>query len=167
MNMEFRPIKGDEAESAYRIICDATEWLRRKKIKQWTEPLPRQVFDARQSRDENYGLFADGVLSVSMSLILESVPYWEKEIGPSPVWWLCTLATSVNRKGEGLGEEAVRRACQHLKNKGVGLLWLDCVMEGDFLQNYYFRLGFATVAEKTIDFPKCGRTGMVLMKIIL
>jgi GNAT superfamily N-acetyltransferase len=167
MNLEFRNIQAGEAEQAYRLICDVTAWLLSKDIRQWTAPLPRDVFDSRQVKGENYGLFNDGIPVVFMSLLFEPALHWKEEVGVEPRWWLCTLATAVGSRGKGLGEQAVRLACGHLRDRGAKELWLDCVRGNGFLPDYYARLGFVIVSEKTIDFPKCGRTGMVLMKRIL
>ena len=163
----FRQIRSGETGQAYRIICDVTAWLLSKNIRQWTAPLAREVFDSRQSKGENYGLFVGGKPVVFLSLLFGPALHWKEEIGAEPRWWLCTLATAVKQKGQGLGEEAVRQACQYLGTKEVNELYLDCVKGNGFLPEYYTRLGFVAISEKIIDFPKCGRTEMVLMKCAL
>jgi hypothetical protein len=162
MKTEFRRIDNSEIDEAYSIVCQRTDWLNSTGLKQWTEPLPKSVFDNRQKSGQNFGLFCNDQLVVFLSLVKESIPYWQKEIGNADVWWLTTLASSIDFLGKNLGETAVGRAINFLKGKNVTTLYLDCV-EG-FLPMYYGRIGFKKIIQKDIDFPKCGLSHMVLMK---
>jgi ribosomal protein S18 acetylase RimI-like enzyme len=163
-SLEFRRISESEREQAYSIICQRTEWLHSKRIKQWTEPLPREEFDKRQRDGDNYGLFVSGRLAVFLSLVKERLPYWDNETNQTEVWWLTTLATAIDFSGQRLGPMAVQKALERLRQNGQKSLYLDCERGNGFLSNYYGKLGFDIVAEKGILFPKCGLSHMVLMK---
>ena len=162
MKTEFRKINNTEADGAYSIICQRTDWLNSKGIKQWTEPLPKPVFDNRQKSGQNFGLFCNDQLAVFLSLVKESIPYWQEGIGNADVWWLTTLASSVDSSGQDLGHITVRQAVDFLDGKNVTTLYLDCI--DGFLPVYYERIGFRRIVQKDIDFPKCGLSHMILMK---
>ncbi len=162
--VQFRRISESEKEQAYSVICQRTEWLRSKKIRQWTDPLFREEFDQRQRAGNNFGLFKDGHLVVFLSLVKERSPYWGNETDQKQVWWLTTLAAAIDFSGQKLGEIAVTKAVEYLRQNGEKSLYLDCPEGNGFLPNYYGRLGFSIVIEKDIVFPKCGLSHMVLMK---
>ena len=162
--MEFRRITPCEAERAYNIICETVDWLRSKSIKQWTEPIPRDVFERRQQKGENFGLVVDGSLVAVLSLIQDSLAYWSKETGAKTTRWLCTLATANDFRGRGLGRMAVLKALEHLRDSGADELFLDCAYENGFLPGFYRSLGFQLVTRKVINWPKCGPMEMALMK---
>lgn len=161
---EFRSISESEKEQAYLIICQRAEWLHSKRIKQWTKPLPREEFDKRQRNGSNYGLFVRGRLAVFLSLLKERLPYWDHETNQTEVWWLTTLATAIDFSGQKLGQIAVKKALEYLRQNGQKCLYVDCEKGNGFLPNYYGKLGFDIVIEKDIVFPKCGLSHMVLMK---
>ncbi len=160
----FRNISDAEKEHAYSIICRRTDWLNKRNIKQWTEPLPYDEFEKRQAKGENFGLFEGNTLTVFLSLVKTCHPYWRQETCQKQTWWLETLASGIEFSGKELGTIAVGRAVDYLKTPGEQGLYLDCVKGAGFLPDYYGRLGFHVVAEKNIDFPKCGLTHMILMK---
>ena len=159
---EFKEIDNSRAEEAYSIVCQRTNWLHSKGIKQWSEPLPKPIFDDRQKNGQNFGLFCNAQLAVFLSLIKEGIPYWQEEIGDADVWWLTTLTSSIDFSGRKLGQVAVRQAIDFLEGKSITTLYLDCI--DGFLPKYYERIGFKKVIQKDIDFPKCGLSHMVLMK---
>ncbi len=164
MPIIFRQISDkSEIETAYSIICERTKWLNARKIKQWTEPLPRAEFDQRQAKGENYGLFQDNKLAAFLSLLNYPNPYWKDELGMIPECWLETLATALDFSGQEIGKKAVMKAINCLQGQGQSRLFLDCVKLNNFLPNYYSEVGFKKVGEKDILYPKCGLTRMVLM----
>ena len=163
-NMRFRKVRPSEADHAYSIICETVEWLRSKNIKQWTEPLPREVFDSRQLNGENFALVLDGSLAVVLSIVKESPTQWLAETKGRAVWWLCTLATANQFRGRDLGRVAVERAIEHVRREGVEELFLDCPYGNGFLPWFYESLGFECAHRKIVDWPKCGPTDMVLMR---
>ena len=161
---EFRRILDDEVEKAYSIICARTDWLNSKGIKQWTEPLPRNVFDDRQRNGDNYGLFKGNDICAIISIVKTCVPWWADETNNEPKWWFETLATRIEFAGMRLGEETIKRAIGQMRSTGSDCVYADCVKGDGFLQQYYEELGFITILEKEIEFPKCGLLKMILMK---
>ena len=164
---EFRRILENEKEQAYLMICQRTEWLQSRKIRGWSESLPREEFDKRQRNGNNFGLFKGGRLAVFLSLLKARLPYWDNETNQMEAWWLTTLTTAIDFSGQKLGEMAVKKAVEHLRQNGQKSLYLDCVKGDGFLPDYYGKLGFNVVIEKDIVFPKCGLSHMVLMKYAL
>ena len=84
--MIFRKIYNEEKETAYKIICDVTKWLNSRNTKQWSEPLPKVVFDERQTNNENYGLIINNEVAVFLSLILNNDKYWREELNNRSVY---------------------------------------------------------------------------------
>ena len=165
-NLEFRKLCDSEFDQAYAIICDAVDWLSSKNIRQWTVPLPRKVFLTRQRRGQNYALICDDVLAVILSLVKESSPHWLDQTGSMACWWLSTVATASDFRGQGLGHKAVQQANDYLCEIGAGEVYLDCVHGDGFLRTYYESLRFALLDRKTIEYPT-GLFDMVLMKCLL
>ena len=163
INPIFRQITPVEAESAYSIICETVKWMHTRGIRQWTESLPKAVYEKRLRDGENFGLFVDSTVVVVLSLIQEAPAHWAEETGGTRLDWLCTLATGNAFRGRKLGEFAVRKAIETNRNAGINALYLDCARENGFLPNYYQSLGFQTICSKIIHWPKCGPQEMVLM----
>ena len=165
-NLEFRKLCDSEFDQAYAIICDAVVWLLSKNIRQWTVPLPREVFLARQRNGWNYALTYDGVLAVILSLLKEASPHWRDQTGPAECWWLSTVTTASDFRGQGLGRHAIQEAKAHLCSIGAETIYLDCVPGDGFLPKYYESLNFEFLAHKTIEYPT-GLFDMVLMSCSL
>jgi RimJ/RimL family protein N-acetyltransferase len=157
----FRLLTDAEEEDGYQIICDTVEWLRSKDIDLWRQPLPREVYAARQQRGENYGLFADGQLAAIVSLAKGVPDYWREQATASDPVWLCTLATATTFRGRGLGREAVTEAVRLVRGREV---YLDC--KPGWLVAYYESLGFIALQQKTmrLEHGPCGPIDTVLMR---
>ncbi|MFA6135255.1 MAG: hypothetical protein WC869_14685 [Phycisphaerae bacterium] len=112
--MELRAIQDNQAEAGYEVICQAVEWMKWRGISQWSSPLPREVYDKRQGRGENYALFVDGRPAVVLALPRLRKSHWDDLIGPGVRMWLATLATARDFHGQGYGAAAVGRACELL-----------------------------------------------------
>ena len=57
--MIFRKLKPLELESGYKIICDASNWLNERGIRQWITPLPKEIYYAGHESEQNFGLFLE------------------------------------------------------------------------------------------------------------
>lgn len=159
----LRQLTNDETVAGHKIIMDAFEWLKAKKIRQWIVEFPYSSYAKRQEQGFNFGLFCDGELAVVLSLVDNRPVCWETHLPNKNVWWLCTMATAQHFHGRQLGEQAVLQASAYLKNKSAGNLYLDCV-NGHFLPQFYQKLGFAEVTRKDIAYPSGNTFEMVLMK---
>jgi N-acetylglutamate synthase-like GNAT family acetyltransferase len=160
---EFRRVRDEELDEAYAIIVEATEWLNARGIRQWTVPLPRDAYATAHARGENYALTCDGEIAVVVSLVRHASRHWTHEIGGSERLWLRTLATARKHAGGQLGRRAVEASKIHLRQTGIGEVYLDCVRGGGFLPRYYESLGFCTIARKDVVYPT-GVFDMVLMR---
>src|SRR5271154_432243 len=100
----IRALRHDEVDAAYEIQLQACAWLKQKGVRQWLSPKPRAVYDARQEKGENYGLFLGDSLVATMALSFEAHPYWLEELGGEPRWWLHSLAVAPGFRGRRLGE---------------------------------------------------------------
>ena len=163
----FRKINANEFESAYDIICDTVEWLKTKNIRQWTDPVPRNVYERRQLNEENYALFINRGITVVLSIVYDFADHWLEEIKTDKkVHWLCTIATAGNHRGNNFGRRAISEAIKFLKSKNADQLYLDCVWEQGFLPDYYQSFGFELIHRKVINWPKCGPQEMALMRYV-
>jgi ribosomal protein S18 acetylase RimI-like enzyme len=149
----FSRLPDDQADVAYRIVCDAVEWLASRGIRQWTHPLPRDEWKKRQHSGENHGLTCDGKLAVVLSLIRETHPYWNQQLGADAHWWLSTVTTAPAFRGRRMGRRAIQEAAAFLRDDGADRLHVDCVHGEGFLPGYYESLGFDLVARRDIEYP--------------
>ena len=165
-DFEFRLLNVSEAKQAYVVLCETVEWLREKNIRLWENPLPPEVYFARQNRDENFGLLADGELAAIVSLT--DVPsYWADCVSKADARWLCTLATANRFRGRGLGRRAVEMAGDWLAAQGQSALYLDC--KPGFLERFYAGLGFEALEKRELVLnyaSPCGAIEAVLMRRI-
>jgi len=162
-NPSLRALRDDEVDTAYEFQLQACAWLKRKGVRQWLSPKPRAVYDARQERGENHGLYMDDRLAATMALSFEVHPYWREEIGAEPRWWLHTLVVAPGFRGRRVGEEAVSAAVALIRSRGAGDLFLDCGTDG-VLPAYYGRLGFDVLAQKDITYPSGNTYPITLMR---
>jgi ribosomal protein S18 acetylase RimI-like enzyme len=159
----LRALRNDEVDAAYEIQLQACAWLKQKGVRQWLSPKPRAVYDARQEKGENYGLYLGGSLAAAMALSFEVHPYWREALGAEPRWWLHTLAVAPGFRGKRVGEEAVEYAVALVRSRAAGDLFLDCGTDG-VLPAYYGRLGFETLAQKDITYPSGNTYPITLMR---
>jgi GNAT superfamily N-acetyltransferase len=160
---QFRVLLPDEIDAGMAIITDVTDWLLSKGVRQWMQPLPREIYAHRHQRGENYGLFVDGELAAVVSLIDERPAYWEEWLPNTPFRWLATLASSRRYKGQGLGAVAIGKAEQFLTQHAIREIYLDCVYSDGTLPEFYESLGYEQIARKDQTFST-GTFDSVLMK---
>ncbi len=159
----FRRLRANEFDAAYRILTEVSEWLTGKGIRQWARALPREVYQTRQARGENYGLFADKELAAVVSLLEERPEYWQSFLPESNFKWLATLASARKFSGQKLGELAMSEAEHFLRQEGLGEIYLDCVYNDGTLPRFYASLGYREIARKEVSFS-WGTLDSVLMK---
>ena len=160
----LRRLASSEADSGYTVYLEAFRWLNDQGIRQWLVPQRRDIFDRRQSRGENHGLFIGEDLAVVLSLVQGAPAEWTDVISERETWWLHNLATAQKFRGRRLGALAVKMACEHLVKAGVNVVYLDCVAVAGFLPAFYARLGFAKIIERSIAYPSGNSFPMVLMR---
>ena len=148
----FRRLHDDEVDAALAIITEVTDWLATKGVRQWSEPLPRDVYEQRQEHGENYGLLVDQELAAVVSLIEFRPDYWSEYLPKTPFKWMATLASSRKFKGQKLGELAISEAEHFVTVEGLPAIYLDCVYGQGTLPEFYPWLGYQAVARKDLTF---------------
>jgi GNAT superfamily N-acetyltransferase len=158
---EFRRLAPDDEESGYGVLAATVGWLAEQGIGLWENPLPRDLYCARQQHGRNFGLFDGEALAVIVSLLPDLPAYWHERASAEPVMWLATLATHPEHMGRGLGAETVEAACRYAANEGVCWMYLDC--KPGFLVGYYQKLSFEVVRCECVQTPY-GTFETVLMR---
>lgn len=147
-NYSFRRLRSTDFERAYEIVTEVTAWLKSKGIRQWHAPLPREYYEKRHDRGENYGLFVDGELAAVVSLLAERPDYWADVLPEGNFRWLATLAAGRKYSGQKLGELAMSEAEHFLAQEGIAEIYLDCVYNTGKLPQFYASLGYREVLRK-------------------
>lgn len=160
---QFRALEADEIDAGMAIITEVTDWLLSKGVRQWLQPLPRDLYAQRHARGENFGLFVDGELAAVVSLIDERPVYWKEWLPTTPFRWLATLASSRRYKGQGLGAVTIGKAEQHLTQHAIREVYLDCVYGDGTLPDFYESLGYEQISRQEQAFP-AGTFDAVLLK---
>lgn len=163
VNYQFRRLKPDELDAGLAIITEVTDWLLSKGIRQWAQPLPREVYAERHAKGENYGVFADDALAAVVTLMEHRPDYWKRWLPNTPYKWMATLASSRKYKGQRLGELAIGEAEHFLALEGIPAIYLDCVYGDGTLPEFYTWLGYQAVARETLTFP-WGTYDSILMR---
>ena len=160
----LRQLASSEADFGYAVYLEAFRWLNDKGIRQWLVPQRRALYDSRQKRGENFGLFIGRDLAVVLSLVQGTPAEWADVISEPETWWLHNLAAAQACRGRRLGALAVKMACEHLVEAGINAVYLDCVDVAGFLPAFYERLGFAKVSKRSITYPSGNSFPLVLMR---
>jgi hypothetical protein len=147
-NLTFRQLEPHEVDAGYAVLLDVFGWMQHQGIRQWSRPLPREIYDQRHARGENFGLFAGGGIDCIVSLVRGIPEHWHAEVPRHDAMWLATLAC--RRHGQGLGRTTVGRALAWQRDFGEKEVYLDC--KRGVLDLYYAELGFARVVDKMLVF---------------
>jgi hypothetical protein len=140
--MDFRQIGPEHFEAAHAIVVEVTDWLNGKGIKQWSRPVPEDIYRERHDRGENHGLFVEGRLAVVMSLSQAVPDRWPGFAPPEPFRWLGTMAVSRANDTAGHGPNALAAAEDYLRTRGIAAVYLDCVRGNGFLPRFYSENGY-------------------------
>jgi predicted N-acetyltransferase YhbS len=162
----FRRLAPAEIDSAYSIVCGATNWLLGNGIQQWLKPYPAHLYSKRHENGQNYGLLVGDELAVVVSLIASKPVEWCEVLPESDVMWLATLASSPRFKGQNLGGLTLDNAESYLRQQGNTQVWLDCFYGQGFLPQYYETHGYQPVARKLLDSPHGPYDSMLMMKTL-
>ena len=163
MDCEFRQLREDEFDAAYKVVCNDVAWMLSKGITQWPRPIPEKVYRRRHATGQNHGLFVGGELAVVVTLMKNHRPAeWSDHLPEKSFTYLATLASDPGHKGQGLGKLAVAKAEDLLRQQGQTMIVLDCCCGVGFLPGYYQSLGYCPLHQMTIDYPT-GAVKSVLM----
>jgi GNAT superfamily N-acetyltransferase len=153
--MEFQRLTADEEDAGYQVIVQSVAWQKGKGIELWNEPLPRDVYEVRHNRGENFGLFEKGELAAIVSLVHGIPSYWATQVNDPDAIWLCTLAVAEGFHGYGMGRAAVEESLAFLRKEGHTLVCLDCTL--GYLADLYESMGFERVVQERKRIPHAGR----------
>ncbi len=162
--MIFRKVEPSELDTAYSIHCETVDWLLAKGVRQWTRPVPKDIFESRQKQNELFCLDTDKTIVAVVSIAIRSSGNWENELGPGKFLFLSTLSTGNAFRGKEYGKFLLEMTIQHIEVEPTkDEIYLDCVVGSGFLPNFYRTFGFIDVARKNIEYPS-GIFDMLLMK---
>lgn len=177
----FRPLRPDEEDLGYRVICSGLDLEYRERELDFGYPYERRIYAERHARGENFGLFRDGQLVACVSLGLRPALEWRWGFaGPfdnipvaaqalnrllrprlrRPFLWLSTLVVGDVPSRSGLGRRAVEAAIQHANSAGAAWIYLQTSSRRDLLPRYYRSLGFTEARRK----PRPGGLHWVLFE---
>ena len=159
----FRRLESSDLDAALAILVEVTQWLQTKGVRQWIQPIPREIYEKRVAQGENYGLFVDKELAAVVSLMNYRPEYWSEHLPETGYRWMATLASARKFKGQRLGELTISEAEHFLRFDRVPAIYLDCVYGDGALAKFYSDLGYQTVARKDVSFP-WGTFDSVLMR---
>lgn len=165
--ISFRALKEDEYDKAYSILLDAYDWLRKKGIKQWKEPMPERMYKKWHGRGENFGLFVSNKLAAVLSLPVGAPHSWSDFVSDDTSPWLYALATTKDFRNRGLGRLSVKKALMHLKEAGTVALYTTCVVGNEYLPSFYKELFFKEIVRETRDCGDFGALEYVLMSYVI
>lgn len=162
----FRALNPSELEDGYKILCEVSDWLNSKGIRQWIKPLPKEIYQKWQKNNQNFRLFFKDDLAVVLSLVSETVDKWQDHILEANPMWLSSVATAMKYKGHQLGKYAIKEACIYAKKHGIRKIYLGCVYDNEYLLCFYEEMGFKRIARKELEFPT-GVFDIVLFTLVL
>jgi GNAT superfamily N-acetyltransferase len=156
MTMTIRPGGRDDVPTVLALLDGATAWLvARGLTDQWgTEPHstnPRRVEQITAFADDPGGLWIgelDGSPAGALA-VGAAMPY----VPPAtePELYLRLLVTDRTRPGRGVGTDLIEYAKKLTRDRGVGLLRVDCFAGGDgALVRYYEKQGFTRTEAFTV-----------------
>ena len=68
--------------------------------------------------------------------------------------WISSLYINPEYKNSNWGYTLLDFTIEHISLQKVKNIYLDCNIDGNFLENYYIRYGFTKLSEKYFKFPK-------------
>jgi hypothetical protein len=164
-DITFRPLRAEEFDAAYAILCEVTDWLLAKGIQQWVQPFPRAIYWERHDTGRNYGLFVGEALAAVASLMPSLPVYWGDYPADEPFVWLSTLATGLEFKGCDLGRVMLAQIDAHGASQGIANIYLDCAH--GFLPAYYETAGYETLVRHQFNFPHGAFDAVLMCKRII
>ncbi|MBI2558876.1 GNAT family N-acetyltransferase [Candidatus Woesearchaeota archaeon] len=136
----------------YGIILECAEWLKSKRINQWSTPYPRNLFK-KDIEKEKVFYFAVNKKIIGTATLSRTMPFYH----PKNIWdsdksalYLCRLAVARRLKNKGIGKKLLSQIENFAKSKKIKNLRIDIVKSNKFLKKYYSDAGFVSVKEAVI-----------------
>lgn len=145
--LNFRKARAVDVDEIHQIYLDAANYKRSLGDHSWRDGFSRNGVLSFLSDGNLYAGTVDGQIAVVFSIAWEDEEAWGE--ASRQALYLRRLAVAKNYRGQGLGNEAVIWASNHARNYRREYLRLDYDANNRGLLNYYEKLGFNKVAEKT------------------
>ena len=159
-SVQVRPGSVADLPAALSLLDDAVRWLTAQgRTGQWgTEPfsgIEARVEQIRQMLSDRTARIAevDGEVAGVAVLADEPMPYVER--AERSELYLQLIVTDRDRSGSGIGKVLIEDAVAIARQRGIGLVRLDCYAGDDgALIGAYERLGFTVEDRFTVDTGK-------------
>jgi ribosomal protein S18 acetylase RimI-like enzyme len=167
MSVDVSILAASEVAAAHGMYGRAFDWLTAKGVRQWLLRLGASVFAKRQNANEAFAVRVDGTLAGCAFVAFETIGYYGDELKSTPHWWMHTLVIDRAFAGRGVGEKAVAKVCDLVRERGADSVWLHCVNDAnhaELMPLYYARLGFEEVLRTEVTYPSGNAFPMVVMR---
>ncbi|MCX4385544.1 GNAT family N-acetyltransferase [Micromonospora peucetia] len=154
----LRPGGPADAPAVLRLLDDATAWLMaRGRTGQWgTEPAstdPRRIAQA-EAWATGGGLWLATLADLPVGALVVGVATEYVPPATEPELYVNLLVTDRAHAGAGIGGRLLAYAAQLARERGLGLLRVDCYAGGDgALVRWYERQGFTATDPFTVERP--------------
>jgi len=133
-----------DADRAYALIQECSDWLRQQGISQWSPPYPRQRFDHEVAAGEVWFWSSTSGVDATVTLLATRPDYYPADVWPEPTnaWYICRFAVARRLRGAQLGPRILAELESDARLAGVTALRLDVSADNPFLTEYYTAQGF-------------------------
>lgn len=138
----------DDVGAVLALLDDAAEWLAAKGIRQWTAGQWDRVkiADAIERR-ETFIATEDGAIVGTVNVSVSDPFIWPEG---GDALYVHRLAVASTAHGRGVGARLLRWAERQARERGRGLVRLDCSCDNPLLRAYYEARGYVLRDERVI-----------------
>ena len=136
--------RASELEKVYRLLVDATAWLREKGLAQWSRVYPAERFAREVSAGHVWYWNAHDEPIATVTIHEDRPDYYPSGTwaDSTAVWYLSRLAIARQWVGHRVGELVLASLERDAAATDVRALRLDVTTSNPFLEQYYVRQGF-------------------------
>ena len=138
----------EDLEVVYRLINERMDWMVLKGIKQWDKEhywsvYPKSYYAKQVELGQLYVLKKENEVVGAIVLYDEDDNYKDNE--PLDSFYLHNFVTSL--KEPGAGKKVIFEVEELGKRVGKQAIRLDCLVDNQFLNDYYEQLGYDVIGE--------------------
>jgi ribosomal protein S18 acetylase RimI-like enzyme len=155
MQITFSPIKTDELQTVLKLFKEAAEKIAKLDVdhwQYWKNPPKEKVDWVNEGLENNEFFFIKNTndeLIGMVRILHEDELYWG--IQQEKALYIHSLVVREQFEGKGLGNIIINKIAAMAKNLNYPYLRLDAVANNTKLCNYYQKLGFEKVGEKSLS----------------
>lgn len=144
----------DDLSVAYEILTSRTLELIDRNTGQYVAPYPPlDQYALRTTLGQNWLLRSLGDPEKEILGIVSLIPNggandWDHVSFPINYLWVSSLFVSPRWKNKNLGPAILDKVKVEARTTSTGSVWLDCYLDSGFLEAYYIRNGFETIASQ-------------------